>query len=66
MLVEQEIGITSFLVIRMWFGKAVQDFNANIAAQGQNGPKLIANLGNAFTSEINQTSSHGIFLTNFE
>jgi hypothetical protein len=43
------IGITSFLIIRMWFGKAVQDFNASIAAQGKNGPQLIADLGNAFT-----------------
>jgi hypothetical protein len=43
------IGITTFLVIRMWFGKAVQDFNNNIIAQGQQGPKLVANLGNAFT-----------------
>jgi len=44
-------GITSFLVIRMWFEKAVQDFNASIAAQGQQGPKLLASTGNAFTSE---------------
>jgi len=43
------IGITAFLIIRMWFGKAVQDFNASIAAQGKNSPQLIANLGNAFT-----------------
>jgi len=43
------IGITSFLVIRMWFEKAVQDFNASIAAQGQQGPKLLASTGNAFT-----------------
>jgi len=43
------IGITSFLIIRMWFGKAVQDFNSSVAAQGQNGPELIANIGNAFT-----------------
>ena len=35
----------------MWFGKAVQDFNASIVAQGQQGPKLIASIGNAFTSE---------------
>jgi len=43
------IGITSFLVIRMWFGKAVQDFNNSIIAQGQQGAKLVANTGNAFT-----------------
>ncbi|KDR85025.1 hypothetical protein GALMADRAFT_233596 [Galerina marginata CBS 339.88] len=43
------IGITSFLILRMWFGKAVQDFNASIAAQGQQGPELIATIGNGFT-----------------
>lgn len=43
------IGVTTFLIIRMWFGKAVQDFNASIVAQGQQGPKLIASIGNAFT-----------------
>jgi len=43
------IGLTSFLIIRMWFGKAVQDFNNSIAAQGAQGPNLIAGLGNAFT-----------------
>jgi hypothetical protein len=35
----------------MWFGKAVDDFNASIISQGQQGPKLIAVTGNAFTSE---------------
>jgi hypothetical protein len=43
------ISVTSYLILRMWFGKAVQDFNASIAAQGQQGPKVIASLGNAFT-----------------
>lgn len=43
------IGITSFLVIRMWFGKAVEDFNNSIISEGQQGAKLIANIGNAFT-----------------
>ncbi|KIK06964.1 hypothetical protein K443DRAFT_673850 [Laccaria amethystina LaAM-08-1] len=43
------IGLTSFLILRMWFGKAVQDFNASITSQGQQGAKLIANTGNAFT-----------------
>jgi len=43
------IGVGSFLIIRMWFGKAVLDFNASIVAQGQQGPKLIASIGNAFT-----------------
>jgi hypothetical protein len=43
------IGITSFLIIRMWFGKAVQDFNNSIIAQGQEGAQIVANIGNAFT-----------------
>jgi hypothetical protein len=45
------IGLTSFLIIRMWFGKAVSDFNTTIEVQGMQGPKLIAATGNAFTSE---------------
>jgi hypothetical protein len=43
------IGITSFLVLRMWFGKAVTDFNATIQAQGAQGAQLVAGVGNAFT-----------------
>ncbi|KAF7347801.1 hypothetical protein MVEN_01537600 [Mycena venus] len=43
------IGITSFLILRMWFGKASDDFNDSIALQGSNGPQLIANVSNAFT-----------------
>ncbi|GLB36183.1 hypothetical protein LshimejAT787_0304710 [Lyophyllum shimeji] len=43
------IGLTSFLIIRMWFGKAVQDFNNSVEFQGSQGPKLIASVGNAFT-----------------
>ncbi|KAK2461890.1 hypothetical protein APHAL10511_006353 [Amanita phalloides] len=43
------IGLTAFTVIRMWFGKSVQDFNSFIVSQGNNGPKLIASLGNGFT-----------------
>lgn len=35
----------------MYFGKAVSDFNQSIQGQGTNGPQLIANTGNAFTSE---------------
>ena len=35
----------------MWFGKAADDFNQSIQGQGSNGPQLIANTGNAFTSE---------------
>ncbi|CAK5280238.1 unnamed protein product [Mycena citricolor] len=43
------IGITSFLILRMWFGKAVYDFNQTIALSGANGPSVVANIGNAFT-----------------
>jgi hypothetical protein len=43
------IGITSFLILRMWFGKAVQDFNSTITLLGQDGPKLVANISNGFT-----------------
>lgn len=39
----------------MWFGKAVDDFNASIISQGEQGPKLIAATGNAFTSESKKT-----------
>ena len=45
------IGITSFLIMRMWFGKAIEDFNKSIQRMGDNGPQLIAADGNAFTSE---------------
>jgi hypothetical protein len=43
-------GITSFLVVRMWFGKAMGDFNAIIEAQGQQRPRLVGSAGNGFTS----------------
>lgn len=45
------LGLTSFLILRMWFGKAVQDFNYVIMGLGAQGPQLIADYGNAFTSE---------------
>ncbi|KAF9651388.1 hypothetical protein BDM02DRAFT_3154396 [Thelephora ganbajun] len=43
------IGVSSFLVIRLWFGKAVDDFNQTIELEGDNGPHLIAELSNGFT-----------------
>lgn len=43
------IGLTSFLIIRMWFGKAVHDFNNSVEAQGSQGPRLITSVGNGFT-----------------
>ena len=42
-------GISSFLVIRLWFGKSVDDFNQSIELEGDNGPHLIAGLSNGFT-----------------
>ena len=35
----------------MWFGKAIDDFNAGIESQGADGPQLVASVGNGFTSE---------------
>ncbi|KAG5653077.1 hypothetical protein H0H81_002457 [Sphagnurus paluster] len=43
-------GVTSFLMARIWFGKAVRDFNDSIVNGGAQAPKLVATLGNAFTS----------------
>ncbi|KAI0778154.1 hypothetical protein BD413DRAFT_507153 [Trametes elegans] len=42
------IGITSFLIIRMWFGKAVEDFNRDISKEGSSAPQLIAATSNGF------------------
>jgi len=43
------IGITSYLVLRMWFGKAVEDFNESIVDDTEVPPSLIATIGNGFT-----------------
>lgn len=43
------MGVTSFLMARIWFGKAVRDFNDSIVNGGAQAPKLVATLGNAFT-----------------
>lgn len=43
------IGLTSFLIIRMWFGKAVDDFDIQIAQMGASGPDISASLSNGFT-----------------
>ncbi|KAJ3522092.1 hypothetical protein NM688_g8925 [Phlebia brevispora] len=42
------IGFTSFLVIRMWFGKAVEDFNTAILEEGKDSAQLVAAVGNGF------------------
>lgn len=39
----------------MWFGKAVEDFNTSITIQGGQGPRLIAQTSNAFTSKLPPT-----------
>jgi len=41
-------GLGSSLILRLWFGKAADDFNASVQSMGQNGPLLAANTGNAF------------------
>jgi len=43
------VGLSSFLIVRMYFGKAADDFNLSIEGQGTNGPQLIAGISNAFT-----------------
>jgi len=44
------VGITAVLIVRIWFEKAIDDFNQSIIAQGKNGPELLAATGNGFTS----------------
>jgi hypothetical protein len=43
-------GLASFLIVRMWFEKAIDDFNKSIVSQGKNAPELVAAAGNGFTS----------------
>ncbi|OBZ79151.1 hypothetical protein A0H81_01175 [Grifola frondosa] len=42
------IGITSFLVLRMWFEKAVEDFNDDVSKDGSGAPQLVAFTSNGF------------------
>lgn len=49
-LLTRSVGITSFLVLRMWFGKAVEDFNRDISKEGADAPQLIAATSNGFIS----------------
>ena len=44
-------GLVSFLVLRMWFGKAVDDFNEQIQQEGSDAPQLVATIQNGFISE---------------
>jgi hypothetical protein len=47
----------------MWLEKTMQDFNASIGAQGNDGPQLIAHLGKGFISESGEHCPAGFFLT---
>ncbi|TDL28470.1 hypothetical protein BD410DRAFT_780979 [Rickenella mellea] len=42
------IGLTAFLVLRMWFGKSVDDFNVGISELGNAAPAIVASVGNGF------------------
>ncbi|PCH33609.1 hypothetical protein WOLCODRAFT_93827 [Wolfiporia cocos MD-104 SS10] len=42
------IGITSFLILFMWFTKSVDDFNEDIVKLGSGAPSLIAATSNGF------------------
>jgi len=43
------IGMTAYLVLRMWYGKMADDFNKGIVKQGSHGPQLVATVSNSFT-----------------
>lgn len=45
------IGLTAFLVLRMWMGKAIEDFNKDIT-EGNSSAELIAATSNGFTSGV--------------
>jgi hypothetical protein len=44
------LGLSAFLIIRMWFGKAADDFNQTVSNAGDSAPDLMAATGNAFIS----------------
>ncbi|TCD71481.1 hypothetical protein EIP91_008861 [Steccherinum ochraceum] len=41
-------GLICFLITRVWFGKAVEDFNKTIISGGTNSPQLVADTSNGF------------------
>jgi len=43
------IGLATFVIVRMWFEKTIDDFNKSIISQGKNAPELVAAAGNGFT-----------------
>jgi hypothetical protein len=57
------LGLTSFLIIRMWFGKSVQDFNNAVQLQTTSAPSLISELSNGFTSPSSRLYDLGLVLT---
>lgn len=54
-LTKEKTGLTANLVLRMWIGKAVDDFNRGITEQGQKGSPIVASVGNGFTSKYLQS-----------
>jgi hypothetical protein len=50
LFIDVYLGLAAFLVNRMWFGKAVNDFNVQVAQMGSGGPNVQADLSNGFTS----------------
>ncbi|EUC62504.1 transmembrane protein, putative [Rhizoctonia solani AG-3 Rhs1AP] len=43
------MGLCTVIVLRIWIGKAVDDFNQDIIDMGKGAPQLVANIGNGFT-----------------
>jgi hypothetical protein len=46
------MGLCALIVLRIWVGKAVEDFNQDIIDMGKNAPKLVASVQNGFTSKF--------------
>ena len=49
--------------LRMWYGKAVDDFNAAILQAGSSGPQILASIENGFTSMSYFPRSPSFFLS---
>ncbi|QRV84025.1 hypothetical protein RhiJN_12041 [Ceratobasidium sp. AG-Ba] len=43
------MGLCTLIVLRIWIGKAVEDFNQGIIDMGKGAPKLVAGVQNGFT-----------------
>ncbi|CAE6474471.1 unnamed protein product [Rhizoctonia solani] len=43
------MGLCTVIVLRIWTGKAVEDFNQGIIDMGKGAPQLVANIENGFT-----------------